>query len=114
VGAASRWPLWLWPLIIDGAIILATLGIVALAPYRDQLRNRGSSAWFWGEPPQCGRQRAARRLATEAGVVDAGRWRNVAAGRCRTVFLMPYRGRLFDEVEFAPGVPPNLRPLTVA
>ena len=27
----SRWPSWLWPLIIDGAIILATLGIVALA-----------------------------------------------------------------------------------
>jgi hypothetical protein len=27
---------------------------------------------------------------------------------------MPYRGRLFDEVEFARGVPPNLRPLTVA
>ena len=44
----SRWPSWLWPLIIDGTIILATLGIVALAPYRDQLRNRGSSGWFWG------------------------------------------------------------------
>ena len=40
----SRWPSWLWPLIIDGTIILATLGIVALAPYRDQLRNRG---FFW-------------------------------------------------------------------
>ena len=40
----SRWPSWLWPLIIDGAIIAATLGIVALAPYRDQLRNRG---FFW-------------------------------------------------------------------
>lgn len=51
---------------------------------------------------------------SSAGVVDAGRWRNVAARRCRTVFLMPYRGRLFDEVEFARGVPPNLRPLTVA
>src|SRR4029079_3103744 len=66
----SRWPLWLWPLMSDGAIIAATLGIVALAPYRDQLRNRGSSGWFWGEPPQCGRQRAARRLATEAGGVE--------------------------------------------
>jgi hypothetical protein len=40
----SRWPSWLWPLIIDGTIIPATLGIVALAPYRDQLRNRG---FFW-------------------------------------------------------------------
>ena len=40
----SRWPSWLWPLIIDGTIIAATLGIVALAPYRDQLRNRG---FFW-------------------------------------------------------------------
>ena len=37
----SRWPSWLWPLIVDGTIILATLGIVALAPYRDQLGNRG-------------------------------------------------------------------------
>jgi hypothetical protein len=111
----SRWPSWLWPLIIDGTIIPATLGIVALAPYRDQLRNRGCSGWFWGEPPQCGRQLAARLAChRSAGVVDAGRWRNVAARRCRTVFLMPYRGRLFDEVEFARGVPPNLRPLTVA
>jgi hypothetical protein len=40
----SRWPSRLWPLIIDGTIIPATLGIVALAPYRDQLRNRG---FFW-------------------------------------------------------------------
>ena len=40
----SRWPSWLWPLIIDGTIIPAALGIVALAPYRDQLRNRG---FFW-------------------------------------------------------------------
>jgi hypothetical protein len=30
------------------------------------------------------------------------------------VFLTPYRGRLFGEVEFARGVSPNLRPLTVA
>jgi hypothetical protein len=112
----SRWPSWLWPLIIDGTIIPATLGIVALAPYRDQLRNRG----FLGgsgdsRPSQCGRQLPARLAChRSAGVVDAGRWRNVAARRCRTVFLMPYRGRLFDEVEFARGVPPNLRPLTVA
>ena len=40
----SRWPSWLWPLIVDGTIIPATLGIVALAPYRDQLRNLG---FFW-------------------------------------------------------------------
>src|SRR6185312_9167976 len=104
----SRWPSWLWPLIIDGTIIPAALGIVALAPYRDQLRNRGSSGWFWGEPPQCGRQRAARLTChSSAGVVDAGRWRNVAAWRCRTVFLMPYRGGLFGEVEFARGASPN-------
>jgi hypothetical protein len=50
----------------------------------------------------------------QAGVVDAGRWRYVAARRCRTVFLMPYHGRFFDEVEIARAVPPNLRPLTVA
>jgi Protein of unknown function (DUF2637) len=40
LSAWPGWPSWLWPLIIDGTIILATLGIVALAPYRDQLRNR--------------------------------------------------------------------------
>lgn len=47
LAAMSAWPgwlSWLWPLIIDGTIVLATLGIVALAPYRDQLRNR---AFFW-------------------------------------------------------------------
>jgi hypothetical protein len=47
LAAASAWPgwsSWLLPLIIDGIIVLATLGIVALAPYRDQLRNR---AFFW-------------------------------------------------------------------
>jgi hypothetical protein len=106
----SRWPSWLWPLIIDGTIILATLGIVALAPYRDQLRNRGVLLGGSGDsrPSQCGRQLAARLAChRSAGVVDAVRWRNVAARRCRTVFLMPYRGRLFDEVEFARGVPPN-------
>ncbi len=30
------------------------------------------------------------------------------------MFLMPYRGSLLDEVEFAREVPSNLRPLTVA
>ena len=44
LSAWPGWPSWLWPLIIDGTIILATLGIVALAPYRDQLRNR---AFLW-------------------------------------------------------------------
>lgn len=34
------WPSWLSPLLLDGLIILATLGIVSLAPYRDQFRNR--------------------------------------------------------------------------
>ena len=112
----SRWPSWLWPLIIDGTIILATLGIVALAPYRDQLRNRG---FFWvvlgiAALVSVGGNSLHACLPQISCVVDAGRWRNVAARRCRTVFLMPYRGRLFDEVEFARGVPPNLRPLTVA
>ena len=35
LAAMSAWPGWssyLWPLIIDGTIVLATLGIVALAP----------------------------------------------------------------------------------
>lgn len=40
VSAWAGWPSWLWPLIIDGTIILATLGIVSLAPYRDQVWNR--------------------------------------------------------------------------
>jgi Protein of unknown function (DUF2637) len=34
------WKSWLWPLILDGLIILATLAIVALAPYRDQFWKR--------------------------------------------------------------------------
>lgn len=34
------WPSWLSPLLLDGLIVLATLGIVALAPYRDQWSNR--------------------------------------------------------------------------
>jgi hypothetical protein len=40
MSAWPGWPSWLWPLIIDGTIVLATLGIVALAPYRDQFWNR--------------------------------------------------------------------------
>ena len=45
MSAWPGWPSWLWPLIIDGLIILATLGIVALAPYRDQFWNR---VFLWG------------------------------------------------------------------
>ena len=44
MSAWPGWPSWLWPLIIDGLIILATLAIVALAPYRTQLWNR---AFVW-------------------------------------------------------------------
>ncbi|MEE6140649.1 DUF2637 domain-containing protein [Mycobacterium sp. 050128] len=40
MSAWPGWSSWLWPLILDGLIILATLGIVSLAPYRDQLWNR--------------------------------------------------------------------------
>jgi Protein of unknown function (DUF2637) len=52
ISAWPGWPSWLWPLIIDGTIILATAGIVSLAPYRDQFWNRvflwvvlGAAAW---------------------------------------------------------------------
>jgi Protein of unknown function (DUF2637) len=45
MSAWPGWPSWLWPLIIDGLIILATLSIVALAPYRDQSWNR---VFIWG------------------------------------------------------------------
>ena len=45
MAAWPGWPSWLWPLIIDGTIVLATLGIVSLAPYRDQFWNR---VFLWG------------------------------------------------------------------
>jgi len=45
MSAWPGWPSWPWPLIIDGTIILATLGIVSLAPYRDQFWNR---VFLWG------------------------------------------------------------------
>lgn len=35
---------WLWPLIVDGLIILCTQGIVALSPYPDQVNNR---RYYW-------------------------------------------------------------------
>lgn len=40
MSAWPGWPSWLWPLILDGLIILATLGIVSFAPYREQFWNR--------------------------------------------------------------------------
>lgn len=40
ITAWPGWPSWLSPLLLDGLIVLATLGIVSLAPYRDQFRNR--------------------------------------------------------------------------
>jgi hypothetical protein len=47
LAARSAWPArlaWLWPVIVDGTIILATMAIVALASYR---RQRGSRRFFW-------------------------------------------------------------------
>jgi len=35
---------WIWPVIVDGLIILATVGIVALSPYPDQHTNR---QYYW-------------------------------------------------------------------
>jgi hypothetical protein len=35
---------WLWPLIVDGAILQATMAVVVLAGYSDQ---RGSRRFFW-------------------------------------------------------------------
>jgi hypothetical protein len=35
---------WLWPVIVDGLIILATVGIVTLSPYPDQRVNRN---YYW-------------------------------------------------------------------
>lgn len=43
----AGWPLhlaWLWPLIVDGAILMATMAVVALAPYDDQGKSR---RFFW-------------------------------------------------------------------
>jgi hypothetical protein len=43
----STWPArlaWLWPLIVDGTIVLATMAIVALSAYASQRANR---RFFW-------------------------------------------------------------------
>jgi hypothetical protein len=40
MSAWHGWSSWLWPLIIDGVIILATLGIVSFAPYPGQFWNK--------------------------------------------------------------------------
>jgi hypothetical protein len=47
LAARSAWPArlaWLWPVIVDGTIILATMAIVALASYR---HHRGNRRFFW-------------------------------------------------------------------
>jgi hypothetical protein len=47
LAARSVWPArlaWLWPVIVDGTIVLATMAIVALAGYRHQ---RGNRRFFW-------------------------------------------------------------------
>jgi succinate dehydrogenase hydrophobic anchor subunit len=47
LAARSAWPTrlaWLWPVIVDGTIVLATMAIVALASYRHQ---RGNRRFFW-------------------------------------------------------------------
>jgi hypothetical protein len=47
LAARSAWPArlaWLWPVIVDGTIVLATMAIVTLASCRDQ---RGNRRYFW-------------------------------------------------------------------
>jgi hypothetical protein len=47
LAARSAWPVrlaWLWPVIVDGTILLATMAIVALASHRYQ---RGNRRFFW-------------------------------------------------------------------
>ena len=43
-GSWTGWLPYLWPGIVDGAIVLATMGILATAAYPDQRRNR---QFFW-------------------------------------------------------------------
>lgn len=43
LAARSAWPArlaWVWPVIVDGTIVLATMAIVALASYRHQRGKR--------------------------------------------------------------------------
>jgi hypothetical protein len=47
LAARSAWPTrlaWLWPVIVDGTIVLATMAIVALAGHRQRRVNR---RFFW-------------------------------------------------------------------
>jgi hypothetical protein len=47
LAARSAWPArlaWLWPVIVDGTIVLATMAIVALASYG---HHRGNRRFFW-------------------------------------------------------------------
>src|SRR3954463_3605401 len=43
-GSWMGWLPYLWPGIVDGAIVLATMGILATAAYPDQRKNR---QFFW-------------------------------------------------------------------
>ncbi|EHB46438.1 DUF2637 domain-containing protein [Mycolicibacterium vinylchloridicum] len=43
-GSWAGWLPYLWPGIVDGAIVLATMGILATAAYPDQRKNR---QFFW-------------------------------------------------------------------
>jgi hypothetical protein len=43
-GSWTSWLPYLWPGIVDGAIVLATMGILATAAYPDQRKNR---QFFW-------------------------------------------------------------------
>ena len=43
-GSWTGWLPYLWPGIVDGAIVLATMGILATAAYPDQRKNR---RFFW-------------------------------------------------------------------
>lgn len=43
-GSWTGWLPYLWPGIVDGAIVLATMGILATAAYPDQRKNR---QFFW-------------------------------------------------------------------
>jgi hypothetical protein len=59
-GRCSRWPSWQWPLIIDGPIVLATLGFSRWRPTRPAAESGVLLGSGDGRPSQCGRQLAAR------------------------------------------------------